>query len=140
MKIIDFKKKGNIVRFYLGADDLKEWWGDDWNDRPYEYNAEQVYDEYVSGHKDVSFPFDWIVLEPRDGTLNSEWSKEDMIKRTIPCIIAVPPEVQGDSWDDESFAHWVGSDRVSKYYFGDKMEVVGVAADENRNLCLVREA
>ena len=29
MKIIDFEKKGNVVRFYLGDNDLKEWYGDD---------------------------------------------------------------------------------------------------------------
>lgn len=40
MKIIDFERKGNLVRFYLGDDDLAEWWGDDWNDTPYEHNAE----------------------------------------------------------------------------------------------------
>lgn len=29
MKIIDFERKGNLVRFYLGDDDLAEWWGDE---------------------------------------------------------------------------------------------------------------
>lgn len=43
MKIIDFERKGNLVRFYLGDDDLVEWYGDDWNDTPYEHNAERVY-------------------------------------------------------------------------------------------------
>lgn len=32
MKIIDFERKGNLVRFYLGDDDLAEWYGDDWNE------------------------------------------------------------------------------------------------------------
>lgn len=44
MKIIDFERKGNLVRFYLGDDDLHDWSGDDWNDTPYEYNAGQVYE------------------------------------------------------------------------------------------------
>ena len=35
MKVIDFERKGNVIRFYLGKDDLTEWWGDDWNDTPY---------------------------------------------------------------------------------------------------------
>ena len=78
MKIIDFKKKGNVVRFYLGKDSLKEWWGDDWDDTPYEYNAGQVYDEYVTGHSDVFFNFDNLVLEPSDGTNDSGYSKQDM--------------------------------------------------------------
>lgn len=121
MKIIDFEKKGNVVRFHLGQDDLKKWWGDDWNDAPYEHNAETVSEEYECGHKDVSFPFDWLVLEPCDGAYNSEYSKEDMMKRRVPCIIAVPPELQEKSWDT-SFAYWVGADGISKWYFGDKME------------------
>ena len=29
MKIIDFDKKGNIVRFYLGIDSIENWYGDD---------------------------------------------------------------------------------------------------------------
>ena len=129
MKIIDFCKKGNVVRFFLGTDDLEKWWGDDWDDAPYEHNAGTVYDEYVSGYRDLLFTYDWLVLEPCDGAFNSEYSKEDMIKRRVPCIIAVPPEMQGDSWDENSFAHWIGADGVRKFYFGDKMEVVTDAAE-----------
>ena len=60
MKIIDFDKKGNVVRFYLGKDDLNDYWGDDWNDVPYEHNAGTVYDEFI------------------------------MRKRKVPCLIIVP--------------------------------------------------
>lgn len=131
MKIIDFEKRGNLVRFYLGADDLKEWWGDDWNDRPYEYNAGRVSEEYVSGYRDVVFPFDDLVIEPREGTINSEWSKEDMQERNVPCIIVVPKEIADTDWYGQDFAHWVAHDGVRKYYFGDKMEPdVVVNADE----------
>ena len=122
MKIIDFCKKGNVVRFYLGKDDLVEWWGDDWDDAPYDCNAEEVYDEYVSGHRDIAFAFDDMVLEPCDGTLNCGWSKEDMIKRRVPCIIVVPKEIEDDGWCERDFAHWVGVDGIKKYYFGDEME------------------
>ena len=122
MKIIDFARKGNIVRFYLGKDDLKEWWGDDWNDTPYEYNAGTVYERFVSGHRDVCFPFDSIVLEPCNGTVNSEYCKDDMIDRRVPCIIVVPKEVADGSWYTDDFSHWVGADGVKKYYFGDRME------------------
>lgn len=122
MKIIDFERKGNIVRFLLGRDDLEEWHGDDWDDYPYEHNAGPVYDEFVSGHRDVVFPFDMAVLEPRDGEYNSQYSKDDMKARRVPCIITVPPEMQGNSWGEESFAYWLGADGVRKYYFGDRME------------------
>ena len=36
MKIIDWDRKGNVLRLYLGEDRLEDWWGDDWDDRPYE--------------------------------------------------------------------------------------------------------
>jgi len=121
MKIIDFKRKGNVVRFFLGKDDLTEWWGDDWDDAPYEHNAGEVYDEYVSGYQDVVFPFDMMVSEPSDGTINSWVSKEDMIKRKTPCIIVVPKAVAEESWWDDTFARWVGADGVIKFYFGDPM-------------------
>ena len=108
MKIIDFERKGNLVRFYLGDDDLAEWWGDDWNDTPYEHNAERVYDEYIKGYCDMMFPFDDLVLEPCCGTCNSGWCKDDMVAQKVPCIIQVPAAVHSDSFD-ESFDHWVGA-------------------------------
>ena len=123
MKIIDFCKKGNVVRFYLGRDDLVEWWGDDWNDCPYDCNAGEVYDQYISGYRDVAFAFDDMVLEPCDGILNCAWCKEDMIKRMVPCIIVVPKEIADESWCGRDFNRWVGMDGIKKYYFGDKMEL-----------------
>ena len=121
MKIIDFEKKGNVVRFYLGKDDLEKWWGDDWNDTPYEHNAGEVYEEFVSGHKDIAFPFDDLVLEPCNGAYNSEYCKDDMVARRVPCIIVVPKELADTSWDT-SFVYWAGADGVKRYYFGDRME------------------
>lgn len=121
MKIIDFDRKGNVVRFYLGADDLKDWHGDDWNDYPYDCNAGTVYDEFVSGHRDIAFPFDALVLEPCNGAFNAHVCKDDMKARRVPCIVVVPPELADESWDT-SFAHWAAADGVQRYYFGDEME------------------
>lgn len=121
MKIIDFERKGNLVRFYLGDDNLTEWYGDDWDDTPYECNAGEVYDEYVKGYRDVVFPFEDLVLEPSSGTCNSGWCKDDMRGRRVPCIIHVPEKVYDYSWND-SFDRWIGSADVHKYYFGDQME------------------
>ena len=144
MKIIDFEKKGNVVRFYLG-EKTEDWgwtrpdytingktpgwlkpsdsyYGDDWDDRPYEHNAGQVYEEFIKGYKDIAFDFDDLVLEPCCGAYNSSWCKDDMVARKVPCIIAVPKEVYKDSWDD-GFDIWVGADGIKKYYFGDEMEI-----------------
>lgn len=125
LKIIDFERKGNVVRFYLGAADCADYLGDDWNDAPYDCNAGTVYDQYVSGTKDVAFPFDSLVLEPSsewNGT-NRYFSKEDMKLRRVPCIIVVPADVRGDSWL-ERFTDWIGCDGVKKIYFGDTVEVL----------------
>ena len=119
MKIIDFEQKGNVVRFYLGADNLEDWHGDDWDDTPYEHNAGQVYSEFVSKVKDIAFDFDDLVLEPCDGYDNSTWCKDDMRDRLVPCIIVVPRDKI--DWH-EDFAHYVGMDGIKKFYFGDKME------------------
>lgn len=122
MKIIDFKKKGNVVRFYLGNDNLKDWYGDDWNDVSYEHNAGNVYSEFIKGTKDIVFPFDDLVLEPSDTyEAESGYCKNDMVDRRIPCIIVVPGKLATNSYH-EDFGYWVGSDKIKKFYFGDKME------------------
>ena len=83
-EIIDYSVKGNIVRFYLGEKDPKWGWtnkyckyydkndlepsddyyGDDWNDVPYEHNAGTVYPEFIKATIDVSFGYDDVVIEP----------------------------------------------------------------------------
>lgn len=120
MKIIDFERKGNIVRFYLGADDCNDYWGDDWNDAPYDCNAGTVSPEYVQATHDISFGFDDLVLEPCDGVYNCNYSKEDMKNRKVPCIIVVPKELADLTWNTQ-FSYWVGADGIKKFYFGDKI-------------------
>ena len=124
MKIIDFARRGNVVRFFLGKNELKEWWGDDWDDTPYEHNAGPVYDRFVSGHVDIAFPFDYLVLEPCDGEHNSPYCKEDMINRTVPCLITVPKDVVGNSWYWESFEPWAGAAGIIKCCFGDRIDTM----------------
>lgn len=118
MKIIDFEKKGNVVRFYLGSDDCKDYYGDDWDDKPYEHNAGLVYERYVVGHRDVAFPFEYAVVEPCDGVMNSKWSKDDMKQQKVPCIVAVP---NADRWYEEYFNEMNHNPQAIKFYFGDKM-------------------
>lgn len=119
MKIIDFKKKGNVVRFYLGEDGLEDWGGDDWNDSPYGHNAGEVYDEYIAGYRDIAFPYGFAVVEPYDGYPNSAWCKDDMKARSVPCIVVVP---NLDDWWDEDFNKMNADAGAIKFYFGDKME------------------
>ena len=122
MKIIDFEHKGNVIRFYLGADELESWYGDDWDDAPYEHNAGRVYDEFVTGHYDMVVPFDYTVMEPCDGQLNSRWCKLDMVTRAVPCIIIVPGKLEEKLWYNNNFDDYVGAAEVKRIYFGDKLE------------------
>lgn len=124
MKIIDFEKKGNVVKFYLGDDNCKDYWGDDWDDRPYEHNAGEVYEEYVRGTAEVYFPFDTLVMEPCEDwhyDYNSPYCKEDMKKRKVPCIIAVPKMFLESEWDNNCFSQYAGNDSIIKFYFNDAM-------------------
>ena len=153
MNIIDFEKRGNVVRFYLGEKteewgwvnpnykdyngDTPDWlkpkdryYGDDWNDVPYECNAGSVYGEFIKGYKDISFPFDYIVLEPCD-TDKTLWCKDDMADRRVPCIVVIKfgkpnsaDELIGGEYICEDFNYWACGDRenVIKYYFGDNMD------------------
>ena len=117
-QIIDCERKGNMIRFYIGKVKNGGQWGDDWDDIPYDCNAEQVDDEYVDHYVDMYTSFDNLVLEPCDGYYNCPYSKEDMIKRIVPCIIVVPASIAKDSWYDADFKYWVGADGVTKIYFG----------------------
>ena len=122
MKIIDFEKRGNVIRFYCGKDNCDDYWGDDWNDRPYEHNAERVYSEYIEEYIDVAVDMNYHVRAPADDwrcNENTPFSKEDMKKRSVPCIIVVP---ENDSYVSEEFNRYAVSDNVDKIYFGDSIE------------------
>lgn len=85
-KLIDFERKGNVVRLYLGRSGLREWYGDDWDDTPYEHNAETVYAEYVIGWLDVALGWQMDVFEPADGHVNSHWCKDDMVAGRVAML------------------------------------------------------
>ena len=101
MKIIDFGHYGNVIRLYLGADDCDGYWGDDWDDAPYEHNAGRVYLEYIQGYVEFAFPLKYDVCEACNGYFNSPFSKEDMIHRKVPCLtISTEPEIKIYFGDD----------------------------------------
>jgi len=119
MQIIDFERKGQQVKFYLGDHKLSHYYGDDWNDRPYEHNAGKVYDKYISGERTLTFNWNDIVLEPSDGCDNSPYCKDDMRTRKVPCICVLTEEHQDDWTSYWSFTDIVGNDNAEKFYFGD---------------------
>lgn len=121
MKIIDFKREGNSVRFYMGEESLRDWWGDDWNDAPYELNAGCVYPQFIAGFCDVLFSDDDVVVEPED---SSHVCKLDMVKRRIPCIVHVPAPLAEKHPGFYDFWFWLGVDGAQRIYFGDSLSDV----------------
>jgi len=104
-ELIDCEIKGNLIRLYLGKNG--EQWGDDWDDKPYEHNAERVSDEYVEKIADISINFEYEVIEPCDGVINSQWRREDFIKRDIYAFLIRKPFIKkiiyirfGDTLED----------------------------------------
>ena len=118
MKIIDAEIRGNVVRFYLGGDDLKKWWGDDWNDCPYEHNCGTVYDEYVSETVDIAFPLDYYVSEPCMGVANSPYAREDFMAGNVPLVAVCKCD---DAWGDD-FQSVIGKPSTQTFCMGDKVE------------------
>ena len=127
-KIIDIDKCGNAVRFYLTKDEvcLNEYWGDDWDDRPYEHNAGRVYGNYVDKVVDVFYHFDTFVTEASDDWHyggNSPYCKEDFKDRKAPCLIVYEKN------EDEKYYHstpeysfLLGDERALKIYYGDSIK------------------
>ena len=122
--IIDFEKKGNVVRFYIG-DTSKNYYGDDWDDRPYEHNAGRVYSNFIEHYVDVAFSYDTSVLEAGDDWRyngNSPFCKNDMRERKVPCLIIVPKENLPYEGCETVFSEELGNDNNIKLFFGDKLE------------------
>jgi hypothetical protein len=78
----------NIMYF---TDNFEKQWGDDWNDKPYEHNAEPPYEleddkplRNGFGHiRMIAFKSSWYIRRPCDGHLNSPYSVEDINKGAI---------------------------------------------------------
>ena len=104
-EIIDWERKGNLVKFYLGKNG--EQWGDDWDDVPWEHNAGRVYDEYIKGYEIIVIPFECHVYEPE-----RFFSKKDLINRIVPCIIASKKCYN-------TFQEALRDKKAKMYYFGD---------------------
>ena len=125
MKIIDYKKYGNVIRFYYGDDDEEDYYGDDWNDTPYEHNAGTVYDKYIKGYIDIAITPERVALEAKDDWRwggNSPYCKNDMKDRNVPCIVIISAD--NTFGMEDCFTNYASSDNdeVIKIYFGDTDE------------------
>lgn len=158
LKVIDIGRKGNLVRFYLGKKEDKWGWtnpnykdsrgktpdwlkpsdiyyGDDWNDAPYDCNAAPVYDEFIKGYVDIAFDFECQVLEPLIPDTHKHWSKDDMRDRKVPCLIILAagyeypetyykPDENGNYVPTFDFLTALEDNKVAKIYFGDNIQKI----------------
>ena len=118
MKILDFELKGNVIKFYLG--NCNDWWGDDWDDRPYEHNAGKVYEKYVENTIQIAIPMEYDVIEPASDWSyngNSPFSKEDMQKRNCPCLIIAETNFFNQ------YSRLLSNKDAIKIFFGDNEDL-----------------
>lgn len=115
-RIVDADFSGNVVRIYLGPIWRHDYWGDDWDDAPYEHNAGIVYPEFVTAMLDVAFKFDCAVVEPCDGELNSSWCKKDMIEQRVPRFVVCDYKYLDSSWYADNFSYVVSNGHAVRVY------------------------
>lgn len=117
LKIIDVKLKNNIVYFYLGQKNVMDYKGDDWDDTPYELNAETVYDEYVEKILVAYYFENIVILEPCSNIYNgAEYTKLQMKKRLIPCC-GISEPTDGQSWEYETMFNTLAENEKSVAFF-----------------------
>lgn len=88
LKIIDFDDSyGYVLKFFLGKKTEKNYYGDDWDDAPYEHNAGLVYDEYVEKTIEIPIATDCIILYADYDYINSPYCKLDFKARKTPFLV-----------------------------------------------------
>ena len=102
MKVLDLERKGNLIRFFLGSDDLQRWYGDDWDDYPYELNAGPVYENFVKMKIDVVLPYETAIIDACEvsytkelynyNLYTEEYCKLDYINSDKPFIWFIPDD------------------------------------------------
>ena len=156
LEVIDIVSRGNLIRFYLGKKEGKWGWtnpnykdshgetpdwlkpsdiyyGDDWDDAPYDCNAGPVYSEFIKGYIDIAFDFDCELLEPEKPITYKDWSKDDMRDRKVPCLIILTagyeypetyykPDENGNFVPTFDFFNSLEDNKVAKIYFGDNVQ------------------
>lgn len=134
MKILDAQKKGNLIRLYLGEDDLEHWGGDDWNDIPYEHNAGVVYGEYVKEVRDFTIPFDCTVLEACEDwhyNYNSPYSKDMLVEGKAPILTIIGED---DQYDND-FLRASAVSQACNIYLGHHLSDDAPFIEEELSLC-----
>ena len=89
--------EGNFA--YFTSKPLEEQWGDDWDDAPYEHNAETPYEE--EGYTIYKLAFECDLKQPCEDHINSPYSVEDINKGKVAWL-------RSYSWREEQTAIFAG--------------------------------
>lgn len=136
LKIIDLRAKGNVLRLVLGKKKLKGYYGDDWNDKPYQRNAGEVYSEFIECYLDLAFNFDTTILLPE---VDMDLCKDDFVAHKAPCCLIIPKifpnyytftyalEKREESQQDTSI--------IPIYYNDNPLDILSKAVKYNGFIC-----
>lgn len=128
LKIIDFEVHGSQLVLYLGKPETKEYWGDDWDDTPYEHNAGTVYERFVEDIITLNLDIEDYVKEPASFTINSRFCKEDFQRGEYPfAVIITEPEYSFNNFHD-----MIHQPNAIVLYFNDpvsKIDGIGFVSD-----------
>jgi len=129
MKIIDIKEYGHLIKLFLGKDDLIDYWGDDWNDTPYEHNAEEVYERFVEKTIEIPISTKFAIASPENDYTymgNSPFSKEDF-KNGVPFLV-----IGKESSFDFLYSNEVNkNEKIAEIYYNDSKNV-----EDSKNMLL----
>lgn len=79
-----FVDDNNTYKLYF-TDNYEDQWGDDWNDRPADCNAESPYEDETHHIVSMYVEFDWMVTDIIFG--GKTYAVEDMNKSGVPWLI-----------------------------------------------------
>lgn len=150
--LMDFYKEEDVFdNFELtfgSKKDIKDYWGDDWNDAPYEHNAGRVYERYVQMKVHYK-PFNCIAVQPCDiHDPNSKWCKEDFKKERTPCLLLVPHSLleefdlsekhttkndfirEYDDWYKFTYDKFLGREGITEIYFNETFDSISKKIEE----------
>lgn len=129
MKIIGWNRKGNVIQFALGNDNLGYWDGDDWDAAPYEHNASTTPLCGTELYADIAFCYSVSVLEARDDyhyNNGSPFRMNDFKERKVPILII---DMAGE---ERYYSECLDKENVCKIFMGDNFEDLISKLDSKR--------
>lgn len=141
MKIIGYQTKGNVIRFYLGVNDVKPRYPEEKHEYTLNFSTDNSmvcykpsiysiapgllpYADYVTGWKDVYVPWGRTVFTNPGGT-----SIEDLLAHNSPLIVIADVSNYSDSVC--GFNKFKGGKDIQKFYLDDEMDPDEVGVPDN---------